>query len=137
MVERSNVTHNGGVTRVAIQQQPPVTRPSRSGSIIRRPSASGNRQGGITTASSTGPGVPNAPTAPAAMRPRRQSHYPPVSNSNIAKPPRKSVGPGILDGEYDSRSGQRRRPSFASTAERAAGFDALIDRRRLADNADE
>ena len=120
MVERSNVTHNGGTTRVAIQQQPPATRVSRSGSILRRPSTSGTRQGSLATASAPGVGVPNAPTAPAAMRQRRQSHYPPVSNSNIAKPPRKSVGPGILDGgDYDTtRTGQRRRPSFASLSER-------------------
>ncbi|KAB5572668.1 hypothetical protein GE09DRAFT_679467 [Coniochaeta sp. 2T2.1] len=112
MVERPNVTHNGGTTRVAIQQ-PPVTR-SRTGSILRRPSTS-SRQG---TANSTTGAPMNAPTAPAAMRPRRQSHYPPVSNSNIAKPPRKSVGPGLYDSDYESRNAQRRRPSLASLSDR-------------------
>lgn len=115
MVERPNVTHNGGTTRVAIQQ-PPTTR-SRTGSILRRPSTSGKQ----TTAASTASGAPmNAPTAPAAMRPRRQSHYPPVSNSNIAKPPRKSVGPGLYDSDYESRNAQRRRPSLASLSDRGA-----------------
>ncbi|KAH8880031.1 hypothetical protein GQ53DRAFT_18895 [Thozetella sp. PMI_491] len=121
MVERSNVTQSGGTTRVAIQQ--PATRTSRAGSILRRPSTSSTRQGGISSAASNTPGVPNAPTAPAAMRPRRQSHYPPVSNTHIVKPPRKSMGPGVLDGEYDSRNGQRRRPSFASTSDRT-GIDS-------------
>ncbi|KAJ9165409.1 Dual specificity protein kinase pom1 [Coniochaeta hoffmannii] len=115
MVERPNVTHNGGTTRVAIQQ-PPVTR-SRTGSILRRPSTSSRQN----PAASTTPGAPmNAPTAPAAMRPRRQSHYPPVSNSNIAKPPRKSVGPGLYDSDYESRNAQRRRPSMASLSDRSA-----------------
>lgn len=113
MVERPNVTQNGGTTRVAIQQ-PPVTR-SRTGSILRRPSTS-SRPG---AAPSTASGAPvNAPTAPAAMRPRRQSHYPPVSNSNIAKPPRKSVGPGLYDSDYETRNAQRRRPSLASLSDR-------------------
>ncbi|KAH8911990.1 hypothetical protein BR93DRAFT_942210 [Coniochaeta sp. PMI_546] len=116
MVERPNVTHNGTTTRVAIQQ-PPVTR-SRTGSILRRPSTS-SRQ---STAAPPASGAPlNAPTAPAAMRPRRQSHYPPVSNSNIAKPPRKSVGPGLYDSDYESRNAQRRRPSLASLSDRGVG----------------
>lgn len=117
MVERPNVTQNGGNTRVAIQQ-PPVTR-SRTGSILRRPSTS-SRQSNVSTTVSTGPSILNAPTAPAAMRPRRQSHYPPVSNSNIAKPPRKSVGPGLYESDHESRNAQRRRPSLASLSDRGA-----------------
>ncbi|KAK3325229.1 hypothetical protein B0H66DRAFT_547738 [Apodospora peruviana] len=111
MVERSDVTNLGSSTRVAIQQPPP-TRPARSGSILRRPSTS-SRQTSLSSAASNNSGAPsNAPTAPAAMRPRRQSHYPPVSNSNIVKPPRKSVGPGSFDGgDFESR---KRRPSMAS-----------------------
>lgn len=54
------------------------------------------------------------PAAPAATRTRRQSLYPPVSNSNIGKPPRKSVGPGVVDADYGSRAGQKRRPSVIS-----------------------
>lgn len=117
MVERPNVTHNGGTTRVAIQQ-PPVTR-SRTGSILRRPSTN-SRQGTASTLSSA---PLNAPTAPAAMRPRRQSHYPPVSNSNIAKPPRQSVGPGLpaaYDSDYETRKAQRRRPSLQSLSDKGA-----------------
>ena len=121
MVERPNVTRNGGTTRVAIQQ--PATRPSRTGSILRRPSIS-NRQ--ITTSSTvpSGPATLNAPNAPAATRPRRQSHYPPVSNSNIAKPPRKSVGPGVFEYDHDNRPAQRRRPSVASLSDRPGAADS-------------
>ncbi|KAK0614263.1 hypothetical protein B0T14DRAFT_499574 [Immersiella caudata] len=108
MVEHSGV----GTTGARNNTQPP-TRPSRAGSILRRPSTT-SRQGGSAVA---GPGVPGAPTAPAAMRPRRQSHYPPVSNSNVVKPPRKSVGPGIgfEGGDFESR---KRRPSMASLSDR-------------------
>lgn len=119
MVERPNVTRNGGTTRVTIQQ-PPATRPSRTGSILRRPSITSNRQASTSTVASTNSSAPlNAPTAPAAMRPRRQSHYPPVSNSNIAKPPRKSVGPGVYEYDGENRPTQRRRPSVASLSDRS------------------
>ncbi|TGJ79423.1 hypothetical protein E0Z10_g9348 [Xylaria hypoxylon] len=64
----------------------------------------------------------DAPTAPAAMRARRQSHYPPVSSSNIAKPPRKSIGPGVIETDYGSKSGVKRRPSLLSSgAEKHTG----------------
>ncbi|KAI0472953.1 hypothetical protein GGR56DRAFT_652549 [Xylariaceae sp. FL0804] len=121
--QQANVTHNGGSTRVAIQQNPPSTsgRPGRSGSILRRPSTS-SRTVSNGSAASAGPSVVDAPTAPAAMRNRRQSHYPPVSNSNIGKPPRKSVGPGVLDTDYVSRAPQKRRPSLMSNGpERGTG----------------
>ncbi|KAI1306174.1 hypothetical protein F5Y03DRAFT_143533 [Xylaria venustula] len=97
-----------------------TARPSRSGSILRRPSTSGRQvsNGSTVSISST---IMDAPTAPAAMRARRQSHYPPVSSSNIAKPPRKSIGPGIIDSDYGNRGGVKRRPSLLSSgAERHA-----------------
>ncbi|KAI1389396.1 uncharacterized protein F4822DRAFT_199117 [Hypoxylon trugodes] len=110
---------NGATARVGAQPNPTpntATRPSRSGSILRRPSTS-NRQvsnGSVVSVSSS---IIDAPTAPAAMRNRRQSHYPPVSNSNIGKPPRKSIGPGgVIDADYGSRGGQKRRPSVISNA---------------------
>lgn len=90
-------------------------RPGRSGSILRRPSTS-SRQTSIS--SITAPSILDAPTAPAAMRNRRQSHYPPVSNamggSTMGKPPRKSIGPGVLDGDVSYRPAQKRRPSLIS-----------------------
>ncbi|KAK3365399.1 hypothetical protein B0H63DRAFT_135869 [Podospora didyma] len=121
MVERPDVTHNGGLARGAVPQPPPATRTTRAGSILRRPSTS-NRQSSLSSTVSSNPGVPGAPTAPAAMRPRRQSHYPPVSNSSIVKPPpRKSVGPGGFDGsDHDAR---KRRPSMASLTDRT-GLDS-------------
>jgi len=117
MGEPSNVTHNGGTTRVAIPAASSA-RQTRAGPILRRPSTS-NRQSSVSSTAASGhQGVPDAPTAPAAMRQRRQSHYPPVSNSNIGKPPRKSVGPGVFEPDYAGRTAQRRRPSMASNSDR-------------------
>ncbi|KAM9879106.1 hypothetical protein VDGL01_06817 [Verticillium dahliae] len=121
MTEKPPTALPSASTPRAAGNAPPVSRPGRSGSILRRPSTS-TRQTSISSTMSAssggggGGGVLDAPTAPAAMRNRRQSHYPPVSNSNIAKPPRKSIGPGILDGDYASRPGQKRRPSLISNA---------------------
>ncbi|KXX76507.1 Dual specificity protein kinase pom1 [Madurella mycetomatis] len=112
MVERPDMTRHG-VGNHAPVQPPPVTR-SRTGSILRRPSTS-SRQPSTASAAPTNPGVPNAPTAPAAMRSRRQNHYPPVSNSNMVKPPRKSTGDVVLGGEYEAR---KRRPSVVSLTDR-------------------
>ncbi|KAK4241636.1 hypothetical protein C8A03DRAFT_12158 [Achaetomium macrosporum] len=98
----------------ATAQQPPVTR-SRTGSILRKPSTSSRHASTASTASSN-PGVPNAPTTPAAMRSRRQNHYPPVSNSSIvSKPPRKSAGDVELGAGFEPR---KRRPSVASLSDR-------------------
>ncbi|KAK1750612.1 hypothetical protein QBC47DRAFT_120128 [Echria macrotheca] len=113
MVEHPGVAQATANARNAAQQPPP-TRPGRTGSILRRPSTTSRQTSNSTVP--INPGVPGAPTAPAAMRPRRQSHYPPVSNSNIVKPPRKSVGPGLYDGsDFETR---KRRPSMASLSDR-------------------
>ncbi|OAA54241.1 dual specificity protein kinase pom1 [Niveomyces insectorum RCEF 264] len=118
-------------TRTAIPQSSststlgPAGKTAKSGgSILRRPSIT-TRHGNVVSSSSSSSAVPDASSAPASTRQRRQSHYPPVSNSNISsnigKPPRKSVGPGILDSEYGSgvgRSTSRRRPSLASNSDR-------------------
>ncbi|KAI0842454.1 hypothetical protein F5Y06DRAFT_127777 [Hypoxylon sp. FL0890] len=115
--QSSSATQNGVTTRAGAQPNPTpnaATRPSRSSSILRRPSTSSRQvsNGSTVSVSST---IMDAPTAPAAMR-RRQSHYPPVSTSNIGKPPRKSIGPGLIDADYGSRGAQKRRPSLISNA---------------------
>ncbi|KAH8200098.1 hypothetical protein TruAng_005719 [Truncatella angustata] len=121
---QSNATHTGNGTRVATQPNsapsavPTGGRPFRSGSILRRPSQS-NRQTsfGSNAGAAAAMGIADAPTAPAAMRNRRQSHYPPVSNTNtLGKPPRKSVGSAANEPDYGSRLAQRRRTSLMSTA---------------------
>lgn len=118
----SSATQNGGTTRTVAPSI--ATRPTRSGSIIRRPSIS-NRQLSVTSRlSSSGP--VDAPTAPVAMRERRSSHYPPVSSDNIGKPPRKSTGPGVIgDADVATRSHQRRRPSLL--ADRGSGDSFFRD----------
>ncbi|KAI0006650.1 hypothetical protein F4779DRAFT_629686 [Xylariaceae sp. FL0662B] len=115
----SAVSQNGGTTRSVAQPNPTpnaATRPSRSGSILRRPSISGRQVSNGSNVSTSS--IVDAPTAPAAMRNRRQNHYPPLSTSNIVKPPRKSVGPGTTDAEYGNRGTQRRRPSVMSNADK-------------------
>lgn len=115
--------HDGAGSSTVHPNLPPnttATRPSRSGSILRRPSLSGRQasSGSIIAIPSS---VMDAPTAPAATRTRRQSHYPPVSSSNIAKPPRKSIGPSVADTDYSSRVTVKRRPSLLTgRAERHA-----------------
>ncbi|KFA77061.1 hypothetical protein S40288_07480 [Stachybotrys chartarum IBT 40288] len=94
---------------------PLANRPGRTGSILRRPSTSSRQVSGASTMSSASAAPSDAPTAPLAMRNRRQSHYPPVSSTNIAKPPRKSMGPGVAaDMDTSVRTPQKRRPSLLS-----------------------
>ncbi|KAL1888694.1 serine/threonine protein kinase, CMGC, dual-specificity [Sporothrix stenoceras] len=135
----NSATGGGGnttatTTRIAIPQSSSAStiasssRISRTGSILRRPSittrTSINLSGSTSSAS-----APDATVVPASSssRQRRQSHYPPVSNSNIGKPPRKSMGPGVLDSEYSAglgRSTSRRRPSLASNSDRPVAGSA-------------
>ncbi|KAF4121083.1 hypothetical protein GMORB2_2570 [Geosmithia morbida] len=93
---------------------PSSARPSRSSSIARRSTASG-RQASISSVTSSSSGAIDPPAGPAAMRGRRQSHYPPVSNGNaaIAKPSRRSVGSGVI-GDSSEATGPKptRRPSL-------------------------
>lgn len=94
---------------------PPVSRPTRSGSILRRPSTSSRQPSISSTVSGFSAAGDNASTGPPTTRTRRQSHYPPVSSTNnMSKPPRKSIGPGVIDGDYTIRTGQKRRPSLIS-----------------------
>lgn len=110
-------TTNG--RHVAVPSAAAANRTGRSGSILRRPSTSSRQSAALSSSTNSNSSAPiDAPTAPAAMRNRRQSHYPPVSNvsTNIGKPPRKSIGPGVIgDTSFDgSRNPSRRRPSLFS-----------------------
>ncbi|WYZ41833.1 hypothetical protein EsH8_V_000728 [Colletotrichum jinshuiense] len=121
----SNIAQNGGSARGGIP--PPVTRTARSGSILRGPGTS-NRQASISSTTSGPSSIVDVSTGPSAARPRRQSHYPPVSNTNIAKPPRKSTGSGVTDTDFGSRTAQRRRPSLITNASGGTDFTrASID----------
>ncbi|KAK3989296.1 hypothetical protein QBC44DRAFT_308725 [Cladorrhinum sp. PSN332] len=120
MVERPDMTRGAATAHHAPLQQPMVTR-SRTGSILRRPSLS-NRQPNNASTVSNNAAVPNAPTAPAAMRTRRTSHYPPVSNSTNIKPARKSDGGVVVTGEVQQPQpllqSRKRRPSVISLSDR-------------------
>ncbi|KAG8158619.1 hypothetical protein KVR01_011741 [Diaporthe batatas] len=130
-----NVSHNGTMTRIAIQhanQQPQApaqtqtqtqtqthTARSRTGSILRRPSVS-NRQTSVSSTASNMSTASENQRAGGTIRPRRQSQYPPVSNSHIPKhQPRKSIGPGVFDAS-DSTNGPsvRRVPSQTANLDR-------------------
>ncbi|RFU73910.1 cmgc dyrk dyrk2 kinase [Trichoderma arundinaceum] len=111
MSDKTAANSNGSATRVGIPAS--SSRTTRSGSILHRPSAS--RQNSASSISTTSGSV-DASTATIGVRTRRQSQYPPVSGSNAtAKPPRKSIGPGVVaDAETVTRSASKRRPSLFS-----------------------
>ncbi|WQF88970.1 Putative serine/threonine-protein kinase, active [Colletotrichum destructivum] len=125
MAGASNAAQNGSSARGGIP--PPVTRTGRSGSILGRPGTS-SRQPSISSTASGPSSVADASTGLSSARPRRQSHYPPVSNTNIAKPPRKSIGSGVVETDFGSRTAQRRRPSLMANTGGAADLTrASID----------
>ncbi|KAF9882327.1 dual specificity protein kinase pom1 [Colletotrichum karsti] len=116
MAGGSNTTQNGGPARPGNAIPQTATRPGRSGSILRRPSTSSNRQASISSTASGPSSVADPSNGPSAARPRRQSHYPPVSNTNIAKPTRKSIGSGAIETDSGNRTAPRRRPSLIGNA---------------------
>lgn len=113
------LSQNGGMTRAAPQPGKQQTLPNRSraGSLLR---SAPHRQSSTSSTASTMSATSEAPRGTATIRPRRQSQYPPVSNSNIGKgPPRKAPGPGVLDpSAFGNDSSVYRRPSLVSNMER-------------------
>ncbi|TVY50655.1 Dual specificity protein kinase pom1 [Lachnellula cervina] len=99
-------------------------RPARSASLLRRQSTS-TRQSSISSIGSGASGSMDPPSAPLAMRNRRQPQHPPISASAAtnARAPRKSIGPGVIDTDY-ARPAQRRRPSLASNTSLGSVSDA-------------
>lgn len=109
VLEASNEGRGTGAARVVSGP-----RPARAGSILRWQSTS-TRQSSISSTTSGGSGSMEPPSAPLAIRTRRQSQHPPISGTgaaNASKAPRKSIGPGVIDADY-SRPTQRRRSSLA------------------------
>ncbi|KAF4613397.1 hypothetical protein G7Y89_g15490 [Cudoniella acicularis] len=100
-------------------------RPARTGSLLRRQSVS-TRQSSISSTASGASGAMDPPSAPLAMRTRRQSQYPPISGSsaaNASRAPRKSIGPGVIDSDF-AKPAQRRRPSLTSSVSSTGLSDA-------------
>lgn len=94
-------------------------RPARAGSVLRQQSTATRKN----SVSSTATGAMDPPSAPLALRNRRQSQYPPVSGSamaNAARAPRKSIGPGLTEPD-PVRAAQRRRPSAAGSVSSPPG----------------
>ncbi|KAH4986027.1 dual-specificity kinase [Parastagonospora nodorum] len=71
-------------------------RPTRSNSFVRRFSQSTARQASVASTASDASTMP-PPASNMAIRTRRQSQFPaPAPQNPAARPPRKSVGPGML-----------------------------------------
>ncbi|KJZ76321.1 hypothetical protein HIM_04403 [Hirsutella minnesotensis 3608] len=127
-------SHGTGQSRSNSSSMPSKT--TRSGSILRRPSTSSKQpSASAVVPSSSGP--LDTISGPVTARNRRQSHYPPVSNTHVAaKPPRKSIGPGIVgDVDIEKRGPRGRRPSMMgergetsdSTRRSIDGFGSVPD----------
>ena len=87
-----------------------ASRIDRSGSLLQRHNSAARHIGQASSTMETmGP-----PTASLAMRNRRQSEFPMLSDNNVlGRPPRKSIGPGVIGADFADRIAQRRRPSLA------------------------
>lgn len=114
-IETANTTMAD--TRASVAGRGPTgPRVARTDSLLRRQSTS-TRQSSVSSTTSGASGAMDPPSAPLAMRNRRQSQYPPISGSaatNTVKAPRRSIGPGVIDTD-NTRAAQRRRPSLASS----------------------
>lgn len=109
----STMTENRGSVAGRVLTGP---RPARTNSILRRQNTS-TRQSSVSSTTSGASGAMDPPSAPLAMRNRRQSQYPPISGSaaaNSVKAPRRSIGPGVVDTDA-TRAAQKRRPSLVSS----------------------
>ncbi|KAF4591741.1 Dual specificity protein kinase pom1 [Ophiocordyceps camponoti-floridani] len=127
--QRQTVAH--GPAQPRSSNPPLATRTGRSGSILRGSNAAGatttattttmttiaTRQSSNSSVVSSSSGPVDSSSGPATgLRSRRQSHYPPISNVSAApKPPRKSVGPGMVGAaatNVEVRTSRGRRPSL-------------------------
>lgn len=79
-------------TAINVTTADPVTRIARSGSFLRRQNSTTHQGEQLSRIDIMGP-----PAIPPASRSRRQSQFSTsTSNTHFLRPPRKSVGPGIL-----------------------------------------
>lgn len=86
-----------------------ATRTTRSNSIRQQNDA--NRLTGQAPTANTMMPPPPAPSS----RARRQSHIPPSPSTSLPnRPPRKSIGPGVLTLDTSSDTMSKRRPSFST-----------------------
>lgn len=110
--ERPPATSSSSASRRSIPQ-PPANRPSRTESILRQPGTS-TRQSSVSSLVSSASSNADAPLASsAAVRNRRQSQYPPLSNHTASKQPREPVGPSAAaDPDLVIRTAQARRASL-------------------------
>ena len=80
-----------------------------NGSVLRRQSIAAKQNTDLTKSNM------DPPPVTLSLRSRRQSHFPPPTSMNpVARAPRKSIGPGVIDSDFAAKAAQRRRPSLAS-----------------------
>lgn len=109
------IISNGRGEKLTLSGIGPTSSPSkiaRSGSLLQRQSSSAQR-GVPATANME---IMGPPSAPLALKTRRQSHFPGAATSAlVSRPPRKSVGPGALPTEAPIEATSRRKPAIAKT----------------------
>ncbi len=88
-----------------------ASRIGRSGSLLQRHNSVAKQRNQV----SAGMEPMGPPSAPLPVRTRRQSEFPALStNAVVGRPPRKSIGPGVIGADFVDRVTQRRRPSLTS-----------------------
>ncbi|OAQ74614.1 dual specificity tyrosine-phosphorylation regulated kinase 2 [Purpureocillium lilacinum] len=100
-------------SQARVSNPPLANKPGRSGSILRRPSTSSRHTSTSSMLSSSSATLDGSGAAPPS-RNRRQSHYPPISNTNVVpKPVRKSISQVMTaDADAPTRNVPARRPSL-------------------------
>lgn len=109
-----------GEYHVGSREIPKRTEQLENGARVALNNTSSNRQDShanqrVKLAGSVSMGPP---VVPSVINTRRKSHFPPTSISNeigINRPPRKSIGPGIITSGFAQPDSQRRRPSVGFT----------------------
>ncbi|KAL5606129.1 hypothetical protein BROUX41_006103 [Berkeleyomyces rouxiae] len=124
-IATSSTISSSSTTRVVINPNT-MGNTTRQNAHTHQRSASLLRHQSTSSRPSTSPAISELPQPSSRTPMRRQSHYPPVSNSNMPKPilPRKSIGPGI---ETDTsltlgRRSSTRRPSIGSDMNPSRSF---------------
>ncbi|KAF2181953.1 hypothetical protein K469DRAFT_250246 [Zopfia rhizophila CBS 207.26] len=84
--------------------------PKRSTSLMRRFSNARKPNNLSSTATATEPTSMPPPATNMSIRTRRQSQFPAPAPSNPARPPRKSVGPGVLSASSEARDSRQDGP---------------------------
>ncbi|KAF2757713.1 hypothetical protein EJ05DRAFT_453541 [Pseudovirgaria hyperparasitica] len=133
--ETQSTNDGPSTTAMGRYQAGQETQVRRSGSLVRR-SSNARRQVSSTSTAETGIGAMGPPSAPLSVRNRRQSQFPaPAPTNPAAKPPRKSVGPGLLTTSLEAR-GRQDMPQLGTESPRSfLGRSGSIERAERRQNS--